>query len=80
VPYSERLFSCAGCGVPVFRRAAAAADVRCILCSIERSVENMRQLRAGKGAFYDKWAAGIAAAGRRAVVQSEANKESERQG
>ena len=61
-----RRFNCADCGVPWEKRAPAGAEVRCINCAIARSVVNLQQLRARSGPFYQKWAAGIARAGREA--------------
>ena len=80
MPYAVREFACAGCGRPTWRRAAADAQVRCINCSIERAVENMHQLRAKRGAFYDKWAARTAEAVAIEVKRAADNKAAERAG
>lgn len=60
MPYKLRVFECAGCGGPVERNRPAGAQVRCINCAIERSIENLRQLRAHSGPFYEKWANRVA--------------------
>lgn len=62
MPYKLRQFQCSGCGDVVERHAAAGAEVRCINCAIQRSVDNMVQLRRKVGPFYKKWMKGIAAA------------------
>lgn len=80
MPYAERLVTCAGCGTVEVARWSPTKPWRCIHCAIERSVMNALQLRAKRGAFYDKWAAGIARAGQLAVEHSEANKADEQAG
>lgn len=34
--------------------------IRCAPCAIERAAQNMRQLRAKQGPFYDRYLAGLA--------------------
>lgn len=64
MPYAQRDYLCAGCGAPVARRAAAGAEVRCILCAVQRAVDNARQISQKSGPWYQRWAAGMARAGR----------------
>jgi hypothetical protein len=33
--------------------------VRCLDCSLDRLADNVRQMRAGEGEFYDRWFAGM---------------------
>lgn len=78
--YALRLFACAGCGGPVWKRASQWAKPRCITCAIERSTMNALQLRAKQGAFYDAWAAGILRAAQAAEAKAKANKVIEKAG
>lgn len=63
--YKLRTFTCAGCGEPVERRAAAGAEVRCPPCAVELSAENARQLHAHEGPMYERWVWANALAARR---------------
>lgn len=65
MPYKLRTFECAGCGQLVERNAPDGANVRCIHCAIEHSVQVMTQIRNKSGPFYQKWADALAAAATR---------------
>lgn len=65
MPYMLRTFECPDCGQLVGRRARAGTQVRCANCGIARSVENMRQLHARSGPFYERWANALAKAAAR---------------
>jgi hypothetical protein len=45
----------------MYRRGRATDGVRCIDCSVVRVGEAARQIRAGKGPFYDRYLDGLAA-------------------
>lgn len=57
--WAERSFTCAGCGKPVRKRAAAGSDVRCIECAVERSMANAVQQMTKSGEFYRRWVVGM---------------------
>lgn len=78
--WAERLFACVTCGKGVIKRAAATAEVRCIDCGIERSIAEMVQMRQRRGAFYDKWAAGMARAAAQAQARVQVTHEEDRRG
>lgn len=80
MPYSAKLFACVTCGAWFTARRPVTWDARCINCAIERSVENARQLRAGEGMFYERWAAGLARAAARAAAQVELSDQAQRRG
>lgn len=62
MPYALRTFECEVCGGDVQRRARKGAVVRCVACNIARSVANAYAMRTKSGAFYERWAAGMARA------------------
>lgn len=67
------IHECAGCGKPTPRRGRATDGVRCVECSIERSLEAARQIREGYGPFYDKWLIGMQKALERQVARVRAD-------
>lgn len=80
MPYSEKLFACVTCGAAVFARRPASWEARCINCAIERSIENVRQMRSRDGAFYQRWADGMARAASEAQGLARAAIRAERRG
>lgn len=66
MPYAWRDFTCSECGDATQRRAPAGAQVRCINCSISRSIASMRGLHTRSGEFYQRWADGMERAARQA--------------
>lgn len=61
MPYKLRTFECAGCGQPVERRGPPDQVTRCITCAIQRSTDNIVQLRRKSGPLYQRWMQGITA-------------------
>ena len=61
MPYKLRIFECAGCGHQVERRGPPESQQRCIHCAIQRSTDNIVQLRNKSGPLYQRWMAGITA-------------------
>ncbi len=62
MPYAVRVFECAGCGATITKRAGKNSNVRCINCSIARSIEAVYQLRDRRGDMYQKWARNLSGA------------------
>lgn len=55
MPYAEREFICAGCGMLIVRRAARGARPRCAPCAIKHSTTCMIEIHGRRGDAYERW-------------------------
>ena len=66
MPYSVKVFVCAGCGEWFYRAKPKDWHPLCLNCAIKKSINNMHSMMYRTGPAYAKWAAGMERAARQA--------------